>query len=136
MNEVFGDMISEESMKNAKNRIRSLNGSYHKLNKEAHNASVGLEKLLDTIKHTKKAMSNSNQPELIQEIHFELNKIAYLMEDFISEFKPMYDEINNRYIIEQMSGTFEKKEQVNYTSHGDSAVYNTINLNYGWDKEN
>lgn len=112
MSKFFGDMISEENMKAARNDLYPIRRSYYKLEKEVENATVGLQDLINAVKQAKEASLSDNPRgrEYVEDIKKEFDKIAYLIEQFASEFQDNYEELSPIYIMEKLAGTFDDKD--------------------------
>lgn len=110
MSEIFGDMISNEELRVAKSKLDPIDNVYYKMKEEVRNSREGLNALLDSIERTYDSFDQlSNDIRLLEDIKIEFDKIAYLVDKFVTDFKPIYQDCSNRYIAEKLAGSFDEK---------------------------
>lgn len=110
VSEIFGDMISDEELKTAKDKLNPIDNVYYKMKEEVRNSQEGLSALLDSIERTHDSFDQlSSDIRLLEDIKIEFDKIAYLMDKFITNFKPIYQDCSNRYVAEKLAGSFDEK---------------------------
>ncbi|MNJ90397.1 hypothetical protein D3C87_79930 [compost metagenome] len=108
MSEIFGDMISNEELESAKQKLEPISDAYYSMREEINNANEGLRELMVSIEQTYNSFSQlSENPRLLENIKSEFDKTAYLMDKFVSKFKPMYQDCSNRYLAEKLAGSFD-----------------------------
>lgn len=131
-NKIFKDLLNKENEKKARESIYSINTTNYKFEEEVNNAIVGLNDLLNAVKQADLAIKYSNHlnNRYINNIKFNMDKIAVLLDDFIKEFKPIYENIINHYITQQLSD-----DNNNDSNEAAIGLYVGPNNQRGWKKK-
>lgn len=110
MEKIFNDILTKEDIKRAQNDIYQVTNCITSLKEEVENSIIGLNDLLMSIKQMQKSIEFTPYSYLIESSKLELDKVAYLMENFVTEFKPIYESIYSRHAAETLSGSNENKK--------------------------
>ena len=136
---VFKDILTPDAFKRAELSLFNNWNVNSELSRQTSDAVTGLTALLYSVK---KANISSQIPEnakYIEQFKHNFDMIAYCLEGFIAEFKPLYEQMVDAYVTEKLAGTFE--EDKNTTQYGVSDSY-VSGINYvnpiraklqGWD---
>lgn len=136
---IFGDILTPEALKETENTLyRSWNVN-SELSRQTSDAVTGLTALLYSVKKTHIASTLPENAKNIENFKKNFDMIAYCLEGFITEFKPIYEQMVDRYILEKLSGTFDKDTSGNI-SFGNATYESGISYanplrarNQGWD---
>lgn len=131
MSEIFKDLISEEALKDAKNRVYPIRRTFYKMEEEVAYSTEGLGDLLNSIKRAQISTNeNKDDREYVEKIKKELDKVVYLLEEFTQEFKPIYEDISTLYVAEKLAGTFDEDGDIVLSTDGFVPTFRRENK--GW----
>jgi hypothetical protein len=134
MNEIFGEIATDQVLEELKSELYRIGDAYYAMHDEVSHTRIGLEDLLRVSQKAQTAIKYAKDRETVELIKKEMDKIAVLIEGFVNQFKPIYDEITTVYIAEKLAGTFDKKhEKVEKYHYGlDTAVSVPFSSQGGW----
>lgn len=127
---LFDDILTNDAKKEAETKVFDKWSTRNSLTENVRYSRQGLEDLLASVKNVHRASKMiENDFEWYQEAKRDFDAIALLIEEFVEDFKPLYQDMSNKYIAEKLTNDGKKSD--GYLTYVDS-VYATTGK--GWRK--
>lgn len=130
--EIFKDLLSENEIKQAMKSIYDPWSSKDKLEQNVIDTITGLQDLLNAVKNAQFAVNDDPQFHILESIKKKHDMIAYLLEKFTNEFKPLYEETSSKYIAAKLTHDDQQAREISSDAYMDHSL-GTIK-NSGWSK--